>query len=72
MSWLYNKVASCATSYVTCKPVIKAQRWAKSTKILVDLLMPKPFEDYNKHMGGVALFDQFVSTYRVRNKSKKW
>ena len=34
--------------------------------------MSKPFEDYNKHMGGVDLFDQFVSIQRVRNKSKKW
>ena len=34
--------------------------------------MSKPFEDYNKQMGGVNLFDQFVSTYRVRIRSKKW
>ena len=25
--------------------------------------MPKPFEAYNKQMGGVDLFDQFVSTH---------
>ena len=34
--------------------------------------MSKPFEDCNKQMGGVNLFDQFVSTYRVRIRSKKW
>ena len=34
--------------------------------------MPKHFEDYNKQIGGADLFDQFVSTYRVRFKSKKW
>ena len=34
--------------------------------------MPKPFEGYNKQMGGVDLFDQFVSTYRVCIRSKKW
>ena len=34
--------------------------------------MPKPFEGCNKQMGGVDLFDQFVSTYRVRIRSKKW
>ena len=34
--------------------------------------MPKPFEDCNKQMGGVDLFDQFVSTYRVCIRSKKW
>ena len=34
--------------------------------------MSKPFEDCNKHMGSVDLFDQFVSTYRVRIRSKRW
>ena len=34
--------------------------------------MPKPFEDCNKQMGGVDLFNQFVSTYRVCIRSKKW
>ena len=34
--------------------------------------MPKGFEGYNKQMGGVDLFDQFVSTYRVRIRSRKW
>ena len=34
--------------------------------------MPKLFEDYNKQMCGVDLFDQLVSTYRVRIRSKKW
>ena len=34
--------------------------------------MSKHFEDYNKHMGGVDLYDQFVSTYRVCISSKKW
>ena len=34
--------------------------------------MPKHFEDYNQQIGGADLFDQFVSTYRVRFKSKKW
>ena len=34
--------------------------------------MLKPSEDYNKQIGGVDLFNKFVSTYRVRIKSKKW
>ena len=27
---------------------------------------------YNRHMGGVDLFDSFVSNYRIRIRSKKW
>ena len=34
--------------------------------------MPKHFKDCNKQIGSVDLFDQFVSTYIVRIRSKKW
>ena len=34
--------------------------------------MPKPFEYCNKQKGRVDLLDQFVSTYRVCIRSKKW
>ena len=61
-----------ATNYVTCNPVSTAQRWSKSAKKWADVPTPKPFEDYNKQMGGVDLFDQFVSIYTVRIRSKKW
>ena len=72
VSWLDNKVVTCATDYVTCNPVNTPQRWSKSAKKRVDVPMPKPFEDCNKQMGGADRFNQFVSTYRVRIRSKKW
>ena len=72
VSWLDNKVVTCATNYVTCNPVSTTQRWSKSAKKRVDVPMPKPIEDYNKQIGGADLFDQFLSTYRVRIRSKKW
>ena len=68
---LDNKVVTCATNYVPFNPVSTAQQWSKSAKEQVDVPIPKPFEDYNKQMGGAALFDQFVSTYRVCIWSKK-
>ena len=66
VSWLDNKVVTCATSYVTFNSVSTAQWWSNSLKKGVDVPIPKFFEDYNKQMGGVDLFDQFVSTYRIR------
>ena len=48
VSWLDNKVVTCATNYVTYNPVSTAQRWSKSAKKRVDVPVPKPFEDYNK------------------------
>ena len=72
VSWLDNEVVTCATNYVTCNPVSTAQRWPKSATKRVDVPMLKPFEDYSKQIGGVDLYGQFVSTYRVRIGSKKW
>ena len=71
LSWLHNKFVTCATNCITCNPVSTAERWSKSAKKRVDVLMPKPFEDYNKKMGSDDLFNQFVSTYRVLIRSKK-
>ena len=34
--------------------------------------MPNPFKEYNADIGAIDLFDQFMSTYRVRIGSKKW
>ena len=62
VSWLDYKIVTCATNHVTCNSFSTAQRWSKSN----------PFEDYNKQMGSADLLNQFVSTYRVRIRSKKW
>ena len=51
VSWLNNKVVTCATNYVNCNPVITAQRWSKSAKKPADVPMPEPFENYNKQIG---------------------
>ena len=71
LSWLDNKGVTCVTNHVICNPVSTAQRWSKPAKKRVDVPMPKPFENYSNQMGGADLFDQFVSTYRVRIRSKK-
>ena len=70
--WLDNKVLTCVTNYVTCNLDSTAQRCSKSAKKRVDVPMQKPFKSCNRQMSGVDLFDQFVSTYWVRIRSKKW
>ena len=72
VSQLNNKVVTCAANCVTFNPVSTTQRWSKSAKKQVDVPILKPFEDYNKQMGSVDLFNQFVSTNRVCIRSKKW
>ena len=41
MSWLDNKVVTCATIYVTSNPVSTAQWWSKSVKKVVGVPIPK-------------------------------
>ena len=54
MSWLDNKVVTCATNHVALNPVIAAQRWSKLAKKWVDvmsLMYQNLFEGYKKQMG---------------------
>ena len=37
---------------------------------MVDVPMSNPFKKYDENIGGVNLFDQFVSIYPVRIRSK--
>ena len=61
-----------ATNYLSLNPVLSTKCWSKVEKKHVDVPMPNPFKKCNANMGGVDLFDQFVSTYPVRIYSKKW
>ena len=38
----------------------------------VDVKKPQVIEDYNTYMGGVDVFDQYVSSFRVLRKTKKY
>lgn len=42
------------------------------TKKKIQVPIPQLLQTYNKHMGGVGLFDQFMSQYQIRIHSKKW
>ena len=72
VAWKDNKVVIVATNYLSLNPVSSTKRWSKAEKKHVNVPMPNPFKEYNANIGGVDLCDQFVSTYRVRIRSKKW
>ena len=60
-----NKVVIVATNYLSLNPASSTKHWSKAEKKHVHLPMTNPFKGYNANMGGVDLFDQFVSTYLV-------
>ena len=71
VSWLDNKVVSCATNYVTCNPVCMVVKvtqetsWCTNAETFWGLRLQQA-------NGWCYLFDQFVSTFRVCIRSKKW
>ena len=67
VAWRDNKVVIVAI-YFSLNPVSSIKRWSKAEKKHI----PNPFNQCNANMGSVDLFDQFVSIYRVRIRSKKW
>ena len=72
VKWKDNKVVSVASNKERCTPLQKVERWDKTQKKRLNIDMPNSIHIYNKHMGGVDLFDQQVSAYRIRIRSKKW
>ncbi|XP_023225371.1 piggyBac transposable element-derived protein 3-like [Centruroides sculpturatus] len=48
------------------------ERWEKKEKKYISIDRPEVVKLYNHSMGGVDLFDQLISYYRIFIKSKKW
>ena len=72
VAWRDNKVVTVAINYLWLNPVSSTKPCLKAEENHIDVPMPNPFKEYNANMGGVDLFDQFVLTYHVRIRSKKW
>ncbi|KAG8222824.1 hypothetical protein J437_LFUL005030 [Ladona fulva] len=49
-----------------------ASRYSFDEKRRVNIPIPMVIVEYNKHMGGVDLSDQFLATYRTTIRTKKW
>lgn len=72
VKWNDNTVVSVASNKIKSFPCVSAERWSAAEKKKIQVPMPQPLQTYNKYMGGVDLFDQFVAQYRIRIRSKKW
>ncbi|GBL63683.1 PiggyBac transposable element-derived protein 3 [Araneus ventricosus] len=72
VKWNDNTAVAVATSKVKASSCVMAERWSSAQEKKIQVPMPQPLKTYNVYMGGVDLFDQFVSQYRIRIHSKKW
>lgn len=70
--WNDNSVVTMATNFDTIDPPSITKRYSRKEKKSVSVKQPKFIGNYNKHMGGVDLLDNFVAMYRVQIKGKKW
>lgn len=70
--WNDNAVVTVLTNWDDTEPATYAKRYSRTEKKTVQVKQPKVIADYNKHMGGVDLLDNFVSNYRINIKGKKW
>ena len=70
--WKDNKSVTMMSNTHGVEPMQKVARWSRQEKKKVTVDMPYSVAVYNRTMGGVDLHDQFVASYRIRIRSKKW
>ena len=70
--WFDNKCVHLGSNFMSTGGVSLVNRWNKKRKLYEEIEIPEIVEIYNANMGGVDLFDQYMSYYRVFIKSKKW
>lgn len=61
-----------ATNYDQIYSCESVKRWSKEQQKKVNIPQPLLFKNYNMNMGGVDLHDQFINTYSIQIKGKKW
>ena len=72
VQWLDNRNAITASNKYGCGVTKCVKRWCKSTKAYIQVPVPEVFAHYNKHMGGVDIFNQSIAAYRIKIRSRKW
>jgi hypothetical protein len=61
---LDSKPIHIASNFIGSGKLQSTERWDKKEKKFVDVQLPEVISLYNKSMGGVDLFDQYISYYR--------
>ena len=70
--WLDNKPVTLLSTFAGCEPASEVTRWNAQKVAHEKVTCPTIVAVYNKHMGGVDLFESLIGLYRIRLRSKKW
>lgn len=70
--WFDSKIVKIGSNFVGAGIVTQKEKWDKKNKLTVSLNVPDCVNVYNQGMGGVDVFDQQMSYYRIQIKSVKW
>ncbi|XP_065313258.1 piggyBac transposable element-derived protein 3-like [Gordionus sp. m RMFG-2023] len=70
--WNDNSVVTVASTCHTISLLSNVSRYSKKISSKIKIPQPNMVTAYNKHMGGVDLCDNLISTYRIKIRGKKW
>ena len=74
IQWLDKRVVTVLSTIHSANTSVNIHRWVRVAGEYQQQLFVKPaaIDTYNRFMGGVDVFDQLASTYRILRKSKKF
>lgn len=72
LSWKDNKVVNLMSTFCGTVPENSVRRFDRRNKEYKNVKCPEIVTIYNKHMGGVDLFDSHIGRHKIRLRSKKW
>ena len=71
VEWKDNKVVSIGFNKFRAHPIQTTKRWDTKIRKCIQIPVPDSIQTYDKHIGGIDLFDQQVAAYRIIIRSKK-
>ncbi|XP_018012718.1 piggyBac transposable element-derived protein 2 isoform X2 [Hyalella azteca] len=72
LKWYDSQAVSFLSSFLNSYPVKKCTRYDKKRNKYVEVSLPNIVSEYNQHMGGAKIHDQFMAYYRTNFRSKDY
>ena len=70
--WNDNRPVYAASNHKQVTPTVNKRRFSQAEKKYIQVECPAIIDSYNQTMGGVDIFDRYLSDYRPTIRGKKW